>query len=157
MHLDFIVCAQSAVIDQATNNLSIHNIFEEIGAPIFPVAITMSVVAHLKKKKSEKENQALRLVFSLDNDQIGDQPINVAFQDKLVTRIIARIQPLVLQRPGILKVEIKQKNSSLGVWIVQIYKAGEELFLQSIPASAAQPAAAAANRATRRAAKSAKK
>src|SRR6266849_8604039 len=131
MQVYFLVCAQLAIVDQATNNISILNILEQAGAPIFPIALPMSVVAHLTRKKSENEKPVLRLIIKLDNRQIADHAVQFSFQGKLTARLIAQLQALPIESPGLLKVELQFRKKSLGSWNVQVYKTGEDVMLSS--------------------------
>jgi hypothetical protein len=93
----FLLTAQSASLDQLTNNLSIWNILEQVSAPTFPIAVPMTIVVYLIRKKTESDKTDLKLVIKLDGraPPIAEQPVSIFFQGKLKTR--ARLEKA---RPG---------------------------------------------------------
>jgi hypothetical protein len=129
MYVNYLVCAQSAIIEQGTNNLTIINIIDQIGSPVFPVGIMLCVVGQLSRKKNEKENLSMRLVITIDGQKppLTDEVLTLSFQEKLSTRIIAKMQPLIIPRPGKLVAQIVQKKRTFGSWTIQVDKIGDEL------------------------------
>ena len=80
----------------------------------------MSVVVHLIRAPNEKDSQDIRLRFRLDKEKLADQQIALDFQGKPATRVVARIQPIILPRPGNLTVELIHKRRTLDSWNVII-------------------------------------
>ena len=72
-------------------------------------------------------------MLKLDGEQVVDEPIPVSFQSKLATRLIARLQTLVIEKPGLLTLELQLKKKSLGSWDISVNKTGEEVLLRSAP------------------------
>jgi hypothetical protein len=125
MQLNLLVIAQSAVIDQATNNLSIFGIFEQITASGFPIAVPMTIVLHVSRKKAEKPSQDARIVLTLNGSKIGEQRVTIEFQDKFKSRLIATVQPVVIERPGALTVSMFQRKTCLESWPVNILQVAQ--------------------------------
>lgn len=127
MEVTLLVCAESSSLDQATNNLSILNVVEGLNAPIFPVALPLTVVAILRRKKNESATQTLRLRILLDGQQqpLFDAPLPIDFQGKLKSRAIGRIQTLVIPEPGSMRVTILRKKEILGEWQIDVNQAAQ--------------------------------
>jgi hypothetical protein len=131
MKLSYLVCAVAATVDQATKNVSITSILEQLSSPVFPFAIPMTVVAAFEKNKNEPENIVLQLDLRIDGQDppILTGPVNISFQGQLRTRLIAAISPLVIPRPGLLTAELRLNKKILGSWSIDVLQAaGETLF-----------------------------
>ena len=136
MKLRFLVCAVSAIVDEATKNVSITSILEQLASPIFPAAIPISVVANFVRQASEPDSADIRLSFKIDDQPLMDQPVTIQFQGNLGTRLIAQINPLIVPQPGRLIAEIRAKKKKLGDWEIDVKKAGNEMLLSNLPATA---------------------
>jgi hypothetical protein len=135
MDVAFVVCAQSGVIDQTTNNLSIYNIFQDVPAPSFPVAINMAVIAHVARKKSERESVELQLVITLTGHlkPLAEIPIGVNFDGKPVSRIIVNISPMLIPGPGSLKASLRYRKKELGAWAVNVIQVAQAPLTTVVP------------------------
>ena len=94
MKAGYLVCAESAVVDQSTQNLSIYNIFENLTVPLFPVAVPMSVVAYLVRAPNKRDSQDIRLRFRLDKKNLPTNQAALDSQGKPATRVVARFSLL---------------------------------------------------------------
>jgi Family of unknown function (DUF6941) len=137
MRLGYLVAAHGAVIDRATNNVSIFNIIEQITAPTFPIAIPISIVAQLVKQKS-KDTEELRIVLKLDSRKqpIGEQKFTVGFQGQQRTRIIMQLQPLVIEVPGLLEISLFHKSAFLGSWEIDVIQLQQQAAVTTSPGQA---------------------
>jgi hypothetical protein len=122
METQFIVTAESASIDQSSNNLSIHNIFEDMRTPLFPAGMPMTIVARISRRSSENSRADLQLRCNLSGhpEPLFDHPIAVDFAGLLTTRIIAKVQLLIVPSAGRMQISILHKGKELGHWIVAI-------------------------------------
>jgi hypothetical protein len=135
MIIRYLVCAQNAVVDEKTKNVSIYSIIEQFNLPVFPAALPITIVAHFNRKKNENEKPKLTLLIQHDANKppIVEESFSLDFQGKLGTRLIATIQPLVLEGPGNLDVSILFRNKPLGSWTMFVNQVGESVALQSVP------------------------
>jgi hypothetical protein len=139
MRVVLVVCAQSAIIDQQSNALSIINIFQEISSPSFPFAIGGFAIASLiTREEDEAENPTdLTLRMHLGNDQIMKANLDVNFQGRLALRHIGNIQGMLITEPGELVVSVNQGTQQLGSWSISIMQIGQPvLTTEATPAIA---------------------
>ena len=60
MKVLFMTCAKSAIIDGATDRLSLFNIAEEVGVASVPVVVpSLAVVLMVTRRKNEPENDEI--------------------------------------------------------------------------------------------------
>jgi hypothetical protein len=135
MEARLIVCAQSVVIDQRSNALSLLNILEELNVPAFPFAIAyMAVGILLSREATEPSNPTnFTLRFYLENEQIFRTIINPMFQQHLRMRFVLDIQAFVIQRAGTLRVTVNQDERELGMWKVYVNNIGPTAVVTPIP------------------------
>jgi hypothetical protein len=136
MEVVLMVCAQSAVIDQASNALSIFNIFQEINSPAFPFGIagfTIATLLNLDEGETEDPTD-VRIRINLGEAQIGDFPMVTQFQGRQSLRSILFLQGILLPAPGNLVVSLHHSGRQLASWVVAIRHIGN-------PAMEATPAA----------------
>jgi hypothetical protein len=132
MKVNFLVCALTAIVDQATQNISITSIIDQIASPTFPAALPITIVAYLTRQKSEPESAKMRFVVRMDGHKpIMDQAFTIEFQGQLKTRLLAQVGPLIIDRQGILTAELQQAGRTLGSWPIVVKKAGNEILLRS--------------------------
>jgi hypothetical protein len=135
MKLRFLVCSTAATVDQATKNVSITSILEQLTSPVFPAAIPMTLVAMLERKVDEPEEVLLQIEFRIDGQDppILAGPANLSFQGQLNTRLLASISPLVIPRPGQLTAELRSRNKLFGSWAITVLQAASETFFGTSP------------------------
>jgi hypothetical protein len=137
MKLRFLVCAAFAIVDEATKNISITSILEQLTSPTFPAAVPITVVGNFLRTAAEPDSSDIRLSFKIEGNQdpILDQPITLHFQGQLTTRLIAQVNPLLVPQQGRLIAEVKTKTKTLGSWTIEVKKAGNEMLLLNPPSA----------------------
>jgi hypothetical protein len=135
MEARLIVCAQSVVIDQRSNAISLLNVFEELNVPAFPFAIAyMAVGMLLSREANEPSNPAnITLRFYLGDEQIFRTIINPVFQQHLRMRHVVDIQAFVIRRPGVLRITVNQDEQELGEWKIYVNNIGPVAVVNPIP------------------------
>jgi hypothetical protein len=121
MEVRFFLCAESAVIDSASNKITILNVIEELSAASFPgVLPLLTIVALFVRKKSEADKPAMKIVGSQNNKELFDIPISPPFQGKLRTRLVIGLQGIVLPGPGNITVSLNHKNKTIASWPIDV-------------------------------------
>jgi hypothetical protein len=121
-----MACAQSAVIDQQSNAMSIFNIMQEINAPGFPFAIAGMVIATLISLDEGETGDPtdVRIRMNLGEMQLLDAPMILQFQGRRNLRHISGIQALLIPTPHDLTVSIHQGDTVLATWPIEIRHVG---------------------------------
>ena len=101
MDVELAICAESAVLDQTTNKLSLFGIVEELSGAGFPGFIpNVFFVLFLKRKKSEPEKLDFKISVELNGTSFFSAPFSMSFQGKLRARAIANLQGVPIAGPG---------------------------------------------------------
>lgn len=159
MKATFVVCAVSAIVDEATKNISITSILERLTSPTFPGAVPLTLVAHFNKEVSQADNFPIRVRLRIGTQTLMDQPVTIQFQGKQTTRLIAGVSPLVIPQPGELTADVLYRGKVIGAWTINVEKAGDELLLAgptgppSPPPAGQHPARKTGKKAAKKAAK----
>jgi hypothetical protein len=127
MRVRLMACAQSAVIDQGTNAMSIFNIFQEFNAPGFPFAIAGMVVAtlfSLDEGEPADDPADVRMQMTLGGRQLADVPMPLQFQGRRNLRHISNIQGVLITTPDDLVVSIYRGDNVLATWPIEIRHVG---------------------------------
>lgn len=127
MKLGYLVCSQSAIIDQTTNQVSILRVIEQVNAATFPIVTSLTVACHLVKEKKDADNVPVKLRFRLDGKPVVEHELQLSFQGKPRHRIALNIEQLVIERPGVLTAELVYKNHTLGSWLIEVLSSGEKV------------------------------
>lgn len=105
MKLDYFIVADSLVLDQFTQRVSIFHIVDEIIAPAFPVVLpSLATVACLEGEPSDSarpHRAILRLAGSA-----AAEPYDLASEFALLGarhRLVHRVENVVLSAPGIME------------------------------------------------------
>jgi hypothetical protein len=136
MEITLFTCAQSAVIDRQTNSLSIFNVYEEMNAPVFPIALqTFAVIMLLIRHDDDLEVPSdVRCRIHLDNQQLMDAPIVPNFQGRRGVKIITNIGGMLIPRPGNMVVAIHHGERKLAEWLILARQiGGATIELESAP------------------------
>lgn len=98
--------AESVIIDQRTNKLSLINLLENLDSDGFPLFFTgFNVVLLCERVITESENQTVHFVISINNKNIFEIDTAMNFMEKgLRTRCILTLNGLVLPEPGLLTI-----------------------------------------------------
>jgi hypothetical protein len=136
MQLLLLTCAETCVIDVNTNRPSLFNLIEEISSPTFPAAIFTVAIFTLWERDEAEPDSAAELVIRLNNNQLFQAPVSLAFQGTRRCRAVLSIQGLVITEPGSLTFEVRHSDNLVGAWRVPVLGAA-----QAMPVSAPPPAA----------------
>jgi hypothetical protein len=135
MRLVTLVCCETCVIDQFTNRVSVFNIFEEILTPTLPIAIYSLATFSLWAREPGEPDPEATLTIKLNDRQMMQAPIAIAFQDKPRCRNVFTVNGLILGEQGQLTVEVAIGDAIYGTWTAPV--------LIITPAAEAVPAAPA--------------
>jgi len=117
VQLKLVLCAESVIRDAETNNISVVNILEELGASAFPVVIPkLSTLFLLERTEDDPQQIDGTVIFVLDGEEIGRAAIQGDFEDKLRNRLILVAQGVGLGRPGTLSVTLVLNDRMMGAW-----------------------------------------
>jgi hypothetical protein len=120
------VCAESVVRDAETNAVSVFNIFEEIGAPAFPVIVPkLSVLFLFERAEGGPERVDSHLVFSLNETELARFPFDVDFQGKPRTRLIVTVGGAQIPEPGMFMVSVFWRDMQMGSWRMPVHQVEE--------------------------------
>lgn len=121
MQTIFLACSESAAIDQLSNRMSIFNFIEDLHTTSFPLAFpnfTVSFITLRNQKEPETANPILSVFLEGATAPIFESPLTVNFQGKRRSRTIINLRGLVLERPGVLKVQLREKNKVIAEWSI---------------------------------------
>jgi hypothetical protein len=136
MEITLFTCAQSAVIDRQTSGLSIFNIYEELTAPVFPIAVqTFTVIMLVTRHGDDLENpNDVRFRIHLDQQLLMDAPIVPNFQGRRGVKIITNVGGMLIPRPGNMLVTVHQGENKLAEWPILVKQiGGAKIEVESAP------------------------
>jgi hypothetical protein len=119
MTLYTIACVR-AIIDSTSNNLSCIEILEELSVASFPnVFPEVAVIWCIARAANEPEQLSSVFHILLNDAQLYEAPVEVAFKGSLRTRAIVRLAGLVITNPGRLRFEFRSAQAA-GSWRFEI-------------------------------------
>lgn len=100
-----MLCAKGVVIDRNTNNVSIFEILDQMGAPSFPLTVPEVTIYNLLERKESEPNQTnCELKMSIDGMELPSIPdISVDFAGSRRNRLTLHLQGLNIPKPGTFK------------------------------------------------------
>jgi hypothetical protein len=120
MRLLLLTCAETTVIDQATNRASLVNLFEEVVTPAFPIRVySIMLFTMWEREPAEADTQA-QITVRLNDRQLLQSPLALNFQQTMRCRAILTMLGLVLNEPGILVFEAALAEQIVGSWQVPV-------------------------------------
>jgi hypothetical protein len=126
------LCAESVVVDQATNRASIFGLVDELSVQQFPTAVLrITPLFLIEREQDEPEQLEVVLVLALAGNEVFRAPLGGNFAGRQRLRLILSIQGLVLPTPGVFRASIWHADHELGGW---------EFPVIQTPAPAAAPA-----------------
>jgi len=115
------LCAEGAVFDQQTNNLSIFNIIEQAQGVAFPLLLSrLAVIATLARERTDGEPENGIVRVSLNDKEIHRWDCPLSFQNKLRTRTILRVGGLMIPSPGDLRFRLFFNGRSRAEYVIPI-------------------------------------
>lgn len=124
-----VACAESALVDQQTNKLSLFGILEELSGAGFPGFIpSAAFVIVLEREPKEPSTFDLVLTIDIGGNKIFETPIKMQFQGLLRSRAVASMQAVPILGPGIMTFSARHGRKVLGSWSVPITQVGSSAF-----------------------------
>ena len=122
IHAKLGVCAESVVRDAETNAISVFNIFEDLKASSFPVAIPkLSALFILERDTDDPAQVDCLVTIRLGKKEIGRVTLGGDFEDKFRTRVILVAQGVVIDKPGNLVISCIVNNKTMGAWTIPVH------------------------------------
>lgn len=110
----FGIAASRIIIDAKTNQVSIIDVFEGIGAQSFPVILPrLSFMFRLQRENAESAASELTLKYFVNEKPAMNFPVNVNFQDRLTTRAIIEFEGFMIPSHGVLNVVLLDDEKEL--------------------------------------------
>lgn len=126
MRVVLFCCCESAIIDVASNRLSVLNFAESISAPTFPVSIpSINIVTWLERDADEPKTVEVFVRWLLNKSKLADLPIKVSFQDKLLTRAVVNVSGLTVENPGVLEAQLRFGRKKLATWRIRVQQTAQ--------------------------------
>jgi hypothetical protein len=136
MTLYTIACVR-AIVDSSSNNLSCIDILEELSVTSFPnVFPEVAVIWCIAREASEPEGLPCALHILLNDVQLYEVPVEVAFRGSLRTRAVVKLAGLVITNPGRLRFEFRSAQAN-GSWRFEIN--GPPPLINPAPISGSSP------------------
>lgn len=121
-----MLCCHGAIRDAETNNISVFNIMEEISAAGVPFFIQkLHIVAFLQRESGDTPNATVTLEITIGDQILHSQPVDLAFGDKLRTRLLAELNGFVISQPGDMMFALKLDGAVLNSWQVKVETRGK--------------------------------
>ena len=122
----FAMCAESVIIDRATNQLSIINLIEDMQAHGFPLGIPKLVaVFYLSREDGDNPSPSVSLRLNATEESTDTFPVDVQFGEKLNNRIVTTLKGVVMPGPGTLRVSLIVDENEIGHWEFEAILKGE--------------------------------
>jgi|SRR5581483_2535905 len=138
MNISLLACAESVVLDQRRNTLSIFNIVEELSSPIFPFVVPHLTVITLFTRAAEEpsELEDIHLQVTSGGQTLIDAPMDGKFFHHSRLRHVSELQGLVISGPGTLVVTaVRGKTNVLGSWAIPVINIGQPTLQPELPLS----------------------
>jgi hypothetical protein len=116
MKCNQLICAQSAITDRTTNNVSIINICENLLSSLFPFQIPiLTLWLSLEREEGDELTVTPLLTISLNEQVLFQQPITITFIDgDPKNNTTANMQGgLIINNPGTLRFAVSINNNEL--------------------------------------------
>lgn len=120
MNTLYTIACVRMIVDASSNNISCIEVLEQLSVASFPnVFPEVAIVWCIAREANEAEAVPARFHIYLNETQLYEAPVEVAFQGTLRTRAIVRLAGLVITNPGRLRFEFRSAEVS-GMWRFEI-------------------------------------
>lgn len=117
MKIDYFQCAETVIVDQLTNKVSLIGIVDHVKTASFPFLFRNFYIAlAFTREPAEPEQPPSRGLIKLDDTEIASIDIDVNFQGHIHTRAFVAIDGLLIEKPGTLKITLTVDENIMGVW-----------------------------------------
>ena len=114
MKLKYMIVAQGVVRDKVSNLISIFNIYEELTAKSFPIAIQrMGVAAFFDRSKGDPGKAKIIFELKLGRELLMSRNITISFEKLMKNRTLINIDGLIVNSPGNLIFLFRDKDRKL--------------------------------------------
>jgi hypothetical protein len=123
MQVKFMILANSASIDQTSNQLSIFNVIEQISGLKFPApspATTLCMLLARETRDPDTTDFTLEGTISGNSQPLFRGGFTADFKGKKRVRIVAQIPPYLIPAPGTLTFALRRKNREIAAWSVDV-------------------------------------
>jgi hypothetical protein len=114
MRLTLFTCAVSYAVDQHSNAVSLFNIVERIAVPAFPSGLPEVCLVAMLSRGGDGPRVPLRLMASLGQYTLLNEPFEVAFSEDGLARGFGRLGGLPLPEAGTVVFALWRGNQKLG-------------------------------------------
>jgi hypothetical protein len=115
------VASQSISRDGETNRLSIFNLLEDLAGEGFPLLLqTVAATFLLERAADDPAQPPARLSVRLGDARILDTAVDVDFADVLRTRVMVRVEGVVLPGPGELRFDLYVQDTHISEWVTHV-------------------------------------
>lgn len=97
------VAAQGVIIDKATNQFSLINVYENASASIFPFSFPMFLFTFCQREEGDAAYVDSEIIIQINTKKIFHHPVKNVFQPNNVSKISINLQGLVIPEPGTLE------------------------------------------------------
>jgi hypothetical protein len=134
-----LACASTALIDNATNSLSLIEIMEAIESPGFPVAIPRLVAVWLKAKDgTDPETSDFFMEMTFPGAERRIYPMHVDFQGQLMHRSIVMLVGIPVTEPGEISISVlSQSNKRIANLAIPVRLSPTAQLVQEPPSTTA--------------------
>lgn len=115
------VCAESVVLDQQTQLVSIFNLIDAVQAHGFPLAVNkIALLFSIVRETTDLNVLDSFIVATLSGVELLRHPIQINFFDKVRANHIVTLQGVVLSSPGILRFSLLQGEAEIATVEVDV-------------------------------------
>lgn len=135
MQLKFLICGESAAVDNRRNSLSIFHMLDEINAAAFPVVVAQMCIAMLFERNANDapEPNNVSLQISLNDQELFRTQIDLRFGAHYRMRYVTDFRGLLVSAPGNLRFAVTVGEERLGEWVVPVNHIGQLMVQPDLP------------------------
>jgi hypothetical protein len=133
MQVAFNICAESVVVDQRRNTVSVFHIYEEWNTPVVPFVIPRFTVLAVFIRTQDEDPGDVFLSMNLANQELFRGQIKLNFQGRLRLRSITELGGLVIAQPGTFRVVVDHQGRELATWEMPINHIGQVVAQPELP------------------------
>lgn len=121
----FALIADSVIIDQSTNQVSIINLVEQLHPAGYPLVVPrITVFAMFERLQDDDSTAEARVRILMDKDTLYDDNLEVDFGDSLLQRSLLQFQGFLLPSAGDLLVRVGVGRNSVKSYVVSAFPTG---------------------------------
>lgn len=110
----FIACADTALRDAETQQVSLIGLLEEIAAPGFPLMLPrLSVYAKFDRDPSDPDTFSCMLQLSVGQLSVGSCRFELGFATTLASRALIHVSEIMIPSSGVLRAVVQHQGESV--------------------------------------------